>query len=86
VATAAGPETTVLAREARGMVRRAVAELPLRRRAFVGALFGDPDARYSDVARALDLPLGSIGPTRGRVLGGLRLTLEGAGLDAESVA
>jgi RNA polymerase sigma factor (sigma-70 family) len=84
--TAAGPETTVLAREVRGAVRRAVAELPLRRRVLVEALFGDPDARYADVARALDLPAGSIGPTRQRVLCGLRRTLERDGLDVESVA
>jgi RNA polymerase sigma factor (sigma-70 family) len=86
VATTPGPETAVLAREARGMVRRAVAELPLRRRALVETLFGDADTRYADVARVLDLPPGSIGPTRKRVLCGLRRTLEHAGLDAESVA
>ena len=86
VAPAPGPETAVLAREARGMVRRAVAELPVRRRALVEALFGDPDTRYADVARALDLPAGSIGPTRQRVLCGLRDTLERDGLDVESVA
>lgn len=85
-ATTPGPESAVLAREACGMVQRAVAELPLRRRALVGALFGDLDTRYADVARSLDLPTGSIGPTRRRVLSSLRRTLERGGLDAESVA
>lgn len=84
--TTPGPETIVLVREAHGMVRRAVAELPLRRRALVGALFDDARSSYADVARDLDLPPGSIGPTRGRVLGVLRRTLERAGLDAEPVA
>ena len=85
-APAPGPETAVLVREAHGMVRRAVAELPLRRRALVETLFGDCDVRYADVARALDLPPGSIGPTRQRTLYGLRRTLERDGLDRESVA
>jgi hypothetical protein len=52
----------------------------------VDALFNDPDTRYADVARALDLPAGSIGPTRQRVLCGLRRTLERDGLDVGSVA
>lgn len=85
-ATVPDPETTLLQREAHGMVRRAVAELPLRRRALVGALFDDSLTSYADVARALDLPPGSIGPTRRRALGVLRRTLEHAGFDAESVA
>lgn len=85
-ATVPGPETTLLQREAHRLVRRAVAELPRRRRALVGALFDDSVASYADVARRLDLPPGSIGPTRRRALGVLRRTLEHAGLDAESVA
>lgn len=85
-ATVPGPETVLLRREAHVIVRHAVAELPGRRRALVGALFDDVVSSYADVARALDLPPGSIGPTRRRALGVLRRTLEHAGLDAESVA
>ncbi len=82
--TATCPETVVLNRETRGMVARAVAQLPQRRRTLVRALFADDDVRYADISQALDLPAGSIGPTRGRVLRTLRRTLEHVGLDAES--
>jgi RNA polymerase sigma factor (sigma-70 family) len=78
------PETVVLSRETRGMVARAVAQLPQRRRTLVRALFADDDVRYSEISQALDLPPGSIGPTRGRVLRTLRRSLEHVGLDAES--
>ena len=78
------PETVVLNRETRGMVQEAVAQLPQRRRVLVRALFADDDVRYADISEALDLPPGSIGPTRGRVLRSLRRTLEHVGLDAES--
>ena len=74
------PEATVLAVEARGLVRRAVAELPVRRRALIGTLFGEAEVRYADVSRVLDIPPGSIGPTRGRVLRMLRQALEQDGL------
>ncbi|HEX5811780.1 MAG TPA: hypothetical protein VFY38_06760 [Pseudonocardia sp.] len=53
-------------------------------RALVRALFADDDVHYADISEALDLPPGSIGPTRGRVLRSLRRTLEHVGLDAES--
>jgi DNA-directed RNA polymerase specialized sigma24 family protein len=78
------PETVVLNQEARGMVQEAVAQLPQRRRVLVRALFADEDVHYADISEALDLPPGSIGPTRGRVLRSLRRTLEHVGLDAES--
>ena len=84
--TAPGPEATVLAIEARGIVRRAVAELPVRRRALIGTLFGEAEVRYADVSRVLDIPPGSIGPTRGRVLRMLRQALEQDGLTEGSVA
>ena len=71
---------------ARGMVRRAVAELPVRRRALIGTLFGEAEVRYADVSRVLDIPPGSIGPTRGRVLRMLRQALEQDGLTEGSVA
>jgi RNA polymerase sigma factor (sigma-70 family) len=78
------PETVVLSRETRGMVARAVAQLPQRRRTLVRALFADDDVHYSDISQALDLPPGSIGPTRGRVLRTLRRSLEHVGVDAAS--
>jgi len=54
---------------------RHVAELPERCRALlrVVAFAAKPD--YAQIARALGMPVGSIGPTRGRCLAKLRLAL-----------
>ena len=73
------PEDVVLAQEACTAVRAAVAALTRRRREFVHALFYRPDANYVTVAGELSMPVGSIGPTRGRVLQSLRCALEPAG-------
>ena len=40
-------------------------------------LMADPEPSYEEVGQALDMPIGSIGPTRGRCLQRLRRELEG---------
>ena len=40
-------------------------------------LMADPEPSYEEVSRALDMPIGSIGPTRGRCLKHLRRELGG---------
>ena len=52
-----------------------ISQLPERCRALLRVIaFADrPD--YADLAKALDMPQGSIGPTRGRCLAKLRLSL-----------
>lgn len=40
-------------------------------------LMADPEPTYEEVSRALDMPIGSIGPTRGRCLKQLRRELGG---------
>jgi RNA polymerase sigma factor (sigma-70 family) len=50
--------------------------LPPRGRAVVHALFADERVSYSEVARATGIPVGSLGPTRARVLRQLRQLLE----------
>lgn len=74
-----GPEPALLASESRRAVARAVAALPPQRRAFVQALFYDPEPSYADIARTLVMPTGSIGPTRQRVLCTLRSGLQERG-------
>ena len=81
-----GPEPALLAGEIRRAVDRAVAALPPQRRAFVHALFYQPEPSYSEIARALVMPVGSIGPTRQRVLCTLRSGLAERGYDMASVA
>jgi RNA polymerase sigma factor (sigma-70 family) len=50
--------------------------LPPRGRAVVHALFAEERLPYAEVARATGIPVGSLGPTRARVLRQLRHLLE----------
>jgi RNA polymerase sigma factor (sigma-70 family) len=69
------PEGQVGARERRARLRQAIEQLSPRCRELVRVVaFADrPD--YAAVSRALGMPLGSIGPTRGRCLAKLRQLL-----------
>jgi RNA polymerase sigma factor (sigma-70 family) len=51
--------------------------LPPRGRAVVRALFTDERTPYAEIARATGIPVGSLGPTRARVLRQLRQLLAG---------
>jgi RNA polymerase sigma factor (sigma-70 family) len=64
----------VLAAERRHALRAAVAELPPHQRRLVTLLAADPPYSYAEISRILDIPIGSIGPTRARILTGLRAT------------
>ncbi|MGZ8749486.1 MAG: RNA polymerase sigma factor [Pseudonocardia sp.] len=64
--------------EVRATVGRAVATLPPRRRALVLALFADDGRSYARISRDFGIPVGSIGPTRARVLAQLRRQLNAA--------
>jgi RNA polymerase sigma factor (sigma-70 family) len=76
----AGPETWAVRRDQEGLVRRAVATLPERQRALLGMLVCSPPVSYSEISAGLGIPVGSIGPTRARILARLRSELESAGL------
>jgi RNA polymerase sigma factor (sigma-70 family) len=80
-----GPEPALLAGETRRAVARAVAALPPQRRAFVHALFYQPEPSYAEISRTLVMPTGSIGPTRQRVLGMLRTGLAERGFATPSM-
>jgi RNA polymerase sigma factor (sigma-70 family) len=56
---------------------QAVRRLPPRCRQLLRVLMASPPPSYAEVAAALDLPVGSIGPTRARCLQQLRRELEG---------
>jgi RNA polymerase sigma factor (sigma-70 family) len=56
-------------------VRRAAAQLSPRCQRLLGLLVGDDDLPYRDIADQLHMPVGSIGPTRGRCLEHLRRIL-----------
>ena len=74
-----GPEPVVLAAELNRAVVAAVTELDSWRRQLVQELFYLPDRDYVRVSRSMGMPVGSIGPTRGRALRTLRDSLERAG-------
>jgi RNA polymerase sigma factor (sigma-70 family) len=66
------PEARLLAGERDDAVRAALSGLPERDRALIGLLYSEPAPRYADIGREMRMPVGSIGPTRSRVLERLR--------------
>lgn len=72
-------DAKLLADERDDDLRHAVAALPPRCRQLLQLLMLDPPPSYEEVSAALSMPIGSIGPTRGRCLRRLReiLTAEG---------
>jgi RNA polymerase sigma factor (sigma-70 family) len=66
------PEARTLAAERSDLLWRAFAALPARCQALLRVLMADPPPSYQQVAVALDMPIGSIGPTRGRCVERLR--------------
>ena len=56
----------------RQMVHRAMMGLTEQQRQLIGMLFADPAPSYAEISARLAMPIGSIGPTRWRLLGKLR--------------
>jgi RNA polymerase sigma factor (sigma-70 family) len=66
----------LLADERAQTVRDALARLPWRWRRLLELLMTDPPVSYNEISDQLGLPVGSIGPTRGRCLARLRVLLQ----------
>ena len=66
----------LLAEERAQEVRDALATLPGRSQRLLELLMADPPISYTEISDQLGLPIGSIGPTRGRCLDRLRLILQ----------
>jgi RNA polymerase sigma factor (sigma-70 family) len=73
-----GPEVDerLLADERDQVVRDAMSRLPRRWQRLLEMLMADPPASYADISDELELPIGSIGPTRGRCLARMRVLLQ----------
>jgi RNA polymerase sigma factor (sigma-70 family) len=73
-----GPEVdeALLAAERAQVVREAMAHLPAQWRQLLELLMADPPISYAEISDQLGVPVGSIGPTRGRCLAKLRVLLE----------
>jgi RNA polymerase sigma factor (sigma-70 family) len=67
-----GLDGGLLVEERRHALRAAFAELPARCRKLLAMLFAEPPASYAEIGAALGLPVGAIGPNRGRCLDRLR--------------
>jgi RNA polymerase sigma factor (sigma-70 family) len=65
-------EEEVLTAERNAVLRVALAGLPSRCRHLLAMLLSDPPPSYAEISTTLDIPVGSIGPQRGRCLGRLR--------------
>lgn len=76
-----GPETedVFLANERAAALHQAISRLPGRGAQLMEMLMADPPATYAEISDRLGIPMGSIGPIRGRCLKILREEL--AGLD-----
>lgn len=79
-----GPQSQVLAAERAAVLWQAVDTLSDRCRRLLRLLMADPPPAYEEVAAVLDMPVGSIGPTRRRCLRQLRETLERTGITLEA--
>lgn len=73
--TSAELDAQLLADERDAALWRAFATLAPRCQALLRMLACDPPPTYEDISAALDMPVGSIGPTRGRCLQSLRRAL-----------
>jgi DNA-directed RNA polymerase specialized sigma24 family protein len=79
------PETRALHAERDRAVDTAVAQLPTRRRELMNAIFRGADNDYVQVSRSTGMPVGSIGPTRGRALVELRGRMQRGGYGPEDL-
>src|SRR3954468_9161849 len=78
----ADPDEAALSAERRAAVRTALAALPPRQRALLRLLHCESGPSYEAIGSALGMPVGSIGPTRGRALERLRRELQHVTLPA----
>jgi RNA polymerase sigma factor (sigma-70 family) len=68
-------DEALLAEERTRDVRQAMAHLPARWQRLMEMLMADPPISYAEISDRLELPIGSIGPTRVRCLAKLRVLL-----------
>jgi RNA polymerase sigma factor (sigma-70 family) len=67
-----GPEVAALLSERDALLQQAIGELNPRCQQLLNVLMAPEQPSYAEVSAALDLPIGSIGPTRARCLDCLR--------------
>jgi len=70
--SAPGPDALAIEQERRGELHAAIARLSGRQRELLALLLRRPELSYEELSRELDMPIGSIGPTRERAFERLR--------------
>jgi RNA polymerase sigma factor (sigma-70 family) len=73
------PDDSVLLSERNEALSRSFSRLRPSDRVLLRLLTADPRPPYEEISAALDMPIGSIGPTRQRALARLRAELNGQG-------
>jgi RNA polymerase sigma factor (sigma-70 family) len=73
------PDDAVLLSERDDALRRSFSNLRASDQALLRVLTADPQPHYAEIAAALDMPIGSIGPKRQRALERLRRELDADG-------
>lgn len=74
----AGVDERLLEAEEHKALWRAFGRLSGRCQQLLRVIFADPPPSYAEMSAALDIPVGSIGPTRARCLANLQTALAGA--------
>ncbi len=74
-------DTGLLAGESADLVRRAFARLPAHCQRLLGILMDNDPPSYKEISESISIPIGSIGPTRGRCLEHLRRIMEELGAE-----
>jgi RNA polymerase sigma factor (sigma-70 family) len=81
-----GPDFGLLRAESHARLQRAVRQLPSRQQLLIRLLAAPSPPSYEEISAATGIPVGSIGPTRGRALKRLRALLAADGLAGEDTA
>jgi RNA polymerase sigma factor (sigma-70 family) len=79
------PDHDIIARERSRIVNRLVERLPMRSQLLLRFLSAESPLSYRDISETLSMPIGSIGPTRARVLEQLRRMAIASGVNLEDV-
>ena len=79
------PEHRVAVQARADVITQLVDQLPVRSQLLLRLLSADSPLSYKEISESLDMPIGSIGPTRARALDQLKRLAVRAGLDPEDV-
>lgn len=78
------PEAELLVHERDALLRQGLASISESCQTLLRVLAADPPPSYEEISAALDMPIGSIGPTRRRCMERLRKELEAIGITGAS--